>query len=171
MDTSPSNTVDNAELQILILVSIQTLKINNKKCGTEEVFKLVLESLESDKILGLLIKNRKVKTSCYANKTCLPIPRVDQINNIHTTHTSSVIQATSVKTQQDNINMNQDSTINNITKAQNITQAITNTDVPPTSKENKKTNQILKIKLILSAENLQNKTNRMEILNLKENQS
>ena len=33
--------------------------------------------------------------------------------------------------------MNQDSSINNIT-AQNITQAITNTDVPPTSKENTK---------------------------------
>ena len=32
--------------------------------------------------------------------------------------------------------MNQDSTINNIKTAQNITQAIINTDVPPTSKEN-----------------------------------
>ena len=34
--------------------------------------------------------------------------------------------------------MNQDSSINSITKAQNITQAITNTDVPPISKENTK---------------------------------
>ena len=34
--------------------------------------------------------------------------------------------------------MNQDSKIKNITKAQNTTQAITNTDVPPTSKENTK---------------------------------
>ena len=34
--------------------------------------------------------------------------------------------------------MNQDSSINSITKAQNITQAITNTDVPPKSKENTK---------------------------------
>ena len=31
--------------------------------------------------------------------------------------------------------MNQDSSINSIKKAQNITQPITNTDVPPTSKE------------------------------------
>ena len=59
---------------------------------TEEVFQLVLESLESDidkesfdKILGFLIKNQKVKTSCYANKTCLSIPKEDQIKNIHTT--------------------------------------------------------------------------------------
>ena len=50
--------------------------------------------------------------------------------------TSSVIQATSVKTQHYNINMNQDSSVNNITIA--ITQAITNTDVPLTSKENTK---------------------------------
>ena len=42
----------------------------------------------------------------------------------------------SLKTQHGNMNMNQDS-INSITKAQNITQAITSTDVLPTSKENK----------------------------------
>ena len=34
--------------------------------------------------------------------------------------------------------MNQDSSINSITKAQNIKQAITDTGVPPTSKENAK---------------------------------
>ena len=34
--------------------------------------------------------------------------------------------------------MNQNSSINSITKAQNITQDITNTDVPATSKENTK---------------------------------
>ena len=52
----------------------------------------MLESLESDidkesfdKILELLIKNQKVKTSCYANKTCLSIPKEDQVNNIYST--------------------------------------------------------------------------------------
>ena len=61
-----------------------------------------------------------------------------------TTNGSSVVQAsstilgTSVKAQHDNINMNQYSSINSITKAQNITQATTNTDVPPKSKENTK---------------------------------
>ena len=38
-----------------------------------------------DKILEFLIKNHKVKTSCYANKYCLSVPREDQINNIHMT--------------------------------------------------------------------------------------
>ena len=59
-------------------------------------------------------------------------------NGSSVVQTSSVIHTTSVKTQHDNINMNQDSSINNITTAQNITQAITNTDVPPTSIENTK---------------------------------
>ena len=73
-DYVSSYTVDNTELQALILASIQTLKLNNKKNMTEEVFQLVLESLESDiakesfdKILGFLIKKQKVKTSCYVN--------------------------------------------------------------------------------------------------------
>ena len=64
MDTSSSYIVDNTELQTLILATIQTLKRNNKRCGTEEVFQLVLESLKCDfikesfdKILDFLIKN------------------------------------------------------------------------------------------------------------------
>ena len=66
--------------------------------------------------------------------------------------------------------MNKDSSNNSITKAQNITQAITNTNVPPTSKENID-NPILKMKVILTAENLQNRSNQIKILNLKESQS
>ena len=63
MDTSSSYIVDNTELQTLILATIQTLKRNNKRCGTEEIFQLVLEFLKSDfikesfdKILDFLIK-------------------------------------------------------------------------------------------------------------------
>ena len=52
--------------------------------------------------------------------------------------TSSVIKATFVKAHHYNINRNQDSSINNKTTAENITHTITNTDVPPTSKENTK---------------------------------
>ena len=69
-------------------------------------------------------------------------PSRSTTNGSSVVQTSSVIQATSVKTQHDNINMNQDSSINSITKAQNITQTITNTDVPPTSEENNKKIQI-----------------------------
>ena len=48
MDRSSRYTVDNTELQTQILASLQTLKRSNKKFGTEEVFQLVLKSLESD---------------------------------------------------------------------------------------------------------------------------
>ena len=65
MNTPSSNTVDNTGLQTLILASIQTLKGNCKICGTEEVFQLVLESLENHtdqesfvKILELLQKSK-----------------------------------------------------------------------------------------------------------------
>ena len=47
MDMSSSNTVDNTGLQTLILASIQILK-TNKRCGTKEVFQLVLQSIEND---------------------------------------------------------------------------------------------------------------------------
>ena len=86
MDTSSCYTVDNTELQATKNMG------NNKKYGTELVFQLVLESVDSDidkesfgKILEFLIKNQKVKTGCYASKTCLSIPKEGQIKNIHTT--------------------------------------------------------------------------------------
>ena len=85
-------------------------------------------------------------------------------NGSSVVQTSSVIQATSVKTQHDNINMNQDSAINIITTAQNLTQAITKTDVPPTSTGNTKTNSISKMNLIQYTKNLQNRTTQMKIL-------
>ena len=43
-----------------------------------------LDKESFDKILEFLIRNQKVKTSCYANKTCLPIPKENQMNNIRT---------------------------------------------------------------------------------------
>ena len=38
---------EGKDLETLIVVSIQILKRNNKKCGKEEVFHLVQESVES----------------------------------------------------------------------------------------------------------------------------
>ena len=50
MDTSSNDNntnINRMELEILIIASIQSLKRNNKKCGNEEVFELVLESLDN----------------------------------------------------------------------------------------------------------------------------
>ena len=95
MDTSSrdnNDRINKTKLQTLIVASIHTLKRNNKKCGNEEVFELVLESLENDidrnlfdETLEELVQNQKVKTSCYANGTSLSIPKEHPINNANTT--------------------------------------------------------------------------------------
>ena len=90
MDTSPQDNnsdIVSSQLETLILASIQTLKRRNKKCGNEEVFELVLESLDNpidrnyfDETIETLIQNRKIKSSCYANKSCLSLTKQLEAN-------------------------------------------------------------------------------------------
>ena len=90
METSShdnNNNIVSTQLETLILASIQTLKRSNKKCGNEEVFELVLESLDNpidrnyfDETIEILIQNRKIKLSCYANKSCLSLPKQPEAN-------------------------------------------------------------------------------------------
>ena len=54
------HAVEGKDLKILIVASIQTLKRNDKKCGTEEVFRLVQEFVESEVKL-----QKKSLKSCY----------------------------------------------------------------------------------------------------------
>ena len=91
MNTSPDDILDATKLQALIVASIHTLKRRNKKCGTDEVFQLVTESVEKDinrkffnETLQQLIENQKVKESCYGNRNCLSIPKEDQPKKIET---------------------------------------------------------------------------------------
>ena len=75
MDTSSNDNntnINRMELEILIIASIQSLKRNNKKCGNEEVFEIVLESLDNpidrsyfDETIETLIQNKKVKMICH----------------------------------------------------------------------------------------------------------
>ena len=67
--TSPQ-LVDEKELGILIIATIDTLKRKNKKCGPKEVFKLVKDSVETgltrenfNECLGQLISNKSVNHS------------------------------------------------------------------------------------------------------------
>ena len=56
METSSHDYNSNlvsTQLETLILASIQTLKRRNKKCGNEEVFELVLESLDNPILMKL----------------------------------------------------------------------------------------------------------------------
>ena len=131
----------------------------------DQVCTLKNELDRKDKVINTLLEKLEAKH----HEELFPSQAIT--NGSSVVQTSSVIQAASVKTQHDTINMNQDSSINSITNTQNITQATTNTDIPPTSKENTQKNPLLKMKVMLSAENLQNRTNQKKILNLKETQS
>ena len=44
--TSSHVNIDDKEIELLIIASIETLKRQNKKCGKHEVFALVKDSLE-----------------------------------------------------------------------------------------------------------------------------
>ena len=66
MDGVITPTIENDEVELLIIASIQTLKRKNKRCGRDEVFELVKDSTDDDtvtketfvKLLNQLI-NRK----------------------------------------------------------------------------------------------------------------
>ena len=89
LDGSPTapQFVDEKELEILIIATIATLKIKNKKCGPEEVFNLVKDSLETgltrenfNECLGDLISNKSVKHNTINSRECLSLPK-DEINH------------------------------------------------------------------------------------------
>ena len=85
-------------LEILVIASIQTLKRGNKKCGREEFYRLVNDSLNKDitreafeLILNSMIDNHSVNLNVIGKMECWSLPKescqisddkVDQ-NNIH----------------------------------------------------------------------------------------
>ena len=76
-------TVEDRELEILIIASIQTLK-RGTKCGKDEVFRLFRDSVDNvtketfDKLLELLIQNQSVRLNIVGNRECLPLPKENQ---------------------------------------------------------------------------------------------
>ena len=99
MDTSPNThlnivdettnshvNIDDKEIELLIDASIETLKRQNKKCGNNEAFALVKDSLgeaitmESfEKSLTLLQASHSIKCNIISNHTCLFIPKHSSI--------------------------------------------------------------------------------------------
>ena len=80
--------VEGKDLETLIVASIQTLKRNNKKCGKEEVFRLVQESVESEvtkeifeERLDPLVESHSVNIKLFGTRTCLSLPKLNQDNN------------------------------------------------------------------------------------------
>ena len=82
------NTIDGKEIELLIIASIETLKRQKSKCGKNEVFKLVKDTIEEnitrdifDKALKSLIECGSVKCSFISNRTCLSLRKHNAIEN------------------------------------------------------------------------------------------
>ena len=82
------NTIDDKEIEVLIIASIETLKHQKSKCGKDEVFKLVKDTIEEnitrdifDKALKSLIESGSVKCSFISNRTCLSLRKHNAIEN------------------------------------------------------------------------------------------
>ena len=82
MDDVITPTIENDEVELLIIASIQTLKRKNKRCGRDEVFEQVKGSTDNDtvtketfdKLLNPLINSNSFKLNTIGNRECLSLP-------------------------------------------------------------------------------------------------
>ena len=94
--TNSHVNIDNKEIELLIIASIETLKRQNKKCGKDEAFGLVKDSLEQaitmesfEKSLELLKESHSIKCNIISNSTCLSIPKHSSIPKVSPKNASS----------------------------------------------------------------------------------
>ena len=88
MDDVYTPTIENDEVELFIIASIQTLK-RKKTCGRDELFELVQDSTDDDivtketfdKLLNHLINNNSVKLNTVRNRECLSLPAKSNKNN------------------------------------------------------------------------------------------
>ena len=88
-DSESVIAISEDQLALLITTSIQTLK-RKKKCGREEVYNLVNESIECkisseafNEILNSLIENESVIINSFQNRECISLPK-ESIHDIET---------------------------------------------------------------------------------------
>ena len=81
-DETNNHFVNDKDLEILVIASIQTLKTGNKKCGREEVYRLVNDSLNKDITrevfelnLNSIIDNHSVNLNVIVKRECLSLPK------------------------------------------------------------------------------------------------
>ena len=70
---------------MLIIAFIQTLKQGNEKCGRDDVFKLVKDSLDEkiareifEELLESLIQSQSIKPNAFGDGKCLSLPKENQ---------------------------------------------------------------------------------------------
>ena len=95
--TNPNVNIDDKEIELLIITSIETFIRQNKKRGKEDVFALVKDYLEEaiamesfEKYLALLQASNSIKCNVISNRTCLSIPKHSSIPKVCTQNTISI---------------------------------------------------------------------------------
>ena len=81
-DETNNHFVNDKDFEILVIVSIQTLKRGSKKCRREEVYRLVNDSLNKDitreafeLILNSMIDDHSVNFNVIGKRECLSLPK------------------------------------------------------------------------------------------------
>ena len=81
-DETNNHFVNNKDLEILVIASIQTSKRGNKKCGRKEVYRLVNDSLNKDitreafeLILNSFEDNHSVNLNVIGKRGCLSLSK------------------------------------------------------------------------------------------------
>ena len=74
--------INDKELEMLVITSIHTLKRGKKKCGREDVYNLVKESLDYEisienfsETLNSLIDSKLIIVNTSRNRECLSLPK------------------------------------------------------------------------------------------------
>ena len=72
---------------MLIIAFIQTLKQGNEKCGKDDVFKLVKDSLDEkivreifEELLESLNQSQSIKPNAFGDGKCLSLPKENQVS-------------------------------------------------------------------------------------------
>ena len=81
-DRINNHFINDKDLEILLIASIQTLKRGNKNCGREEVYRLVNDSRSKDitreafeLILSSMIDSHSVNLNVIDKQEWLPLPK------------------------------------------------------------------------------------------------
>ena len=87
-DCLKSDLFDGKPLETLIIASVRRLKRGSKKCGKEEVSKLVNDTLCNEickdlfnKTLDSLIENQFIKCNIISNRECLSLPKDSELHH------------------------------------------------------------------------------------------
>ena len=87
-DWLSSDLLDGKAFETLIIASVRTLKPGNKKCGREEVSKLVDDTLCNEicndlfnETLDRLIEKQFIKCSIVSNGECLSLPKDSELHH------------------------------------------------------------------------------------------